>query len=108
MAATPFYFCRGEKMADLKEVINELRYCIDVADQYDFIEETVRVPVLRGALELLEDKKPWTPTFNCGKAYCGKCSQRIPKKHVMKSHYCSNCGCAIDWPDPDWGIGRYA
>ena len=97
-------------MADLKEVINELQYCIDVADQYDLIEETVRVPVLQGALELLEDKVPSTPTFWQGKAYCGKCDSRIPKKQVMKSHYCASCGWPIQWPSkkPDYGVGNDA
>ena len=38
---------------------------------------------------------PVKPTWKCGKAYCGRCGRRIPKK--IKAHYCHKCGQKVDW-----------
>ena len=43
----------------------------------------------------LKDLEPIKPTFQQGKAYCGKCGCRIPTK--IKARFCHKCGKEIKW-----------
>ena len=50
------------------------------------------------AEELLKEQKPTLPTWSQGKAYCGKCGQRLPRKSAdMEINYCGYCGQAVKW-----------
>lgn len=50
------------------------------------------------ALVLLKEQEQTSPTWIQGKAYCGRCSQRLPRKSVdRETNYCSYCGQAVKW-----------
>ena len=50
------------------------------------------------AEELLKEQEPMKPTWSQGKAYCGKCGQRLPRKSVDREiNYCGYCGQAVKW-----------
>lgn len=54
------------------------------------------------ALNLLKERKPVKPTWNQGKAYCGQCGQKMPRKcDGIERRYCSFCGQAVKWNDKD-------
>lgn len=93
-----------------QERLNQLDSYIGIANNVGFKTLEVDVDLLNEAVTELKNKVPSTPTFWQGKAYCGKCDKRIPKKQVMKSHYCASCGWPIQWPSkkPDHGVGKDA
>ena len=48
------------------------------------------------AEELLKEQEPALPTWSQGKAYCGKCGHRLPRKRADKEiNYCGYCGQAV-------------
>ena len=50
------------------------------------------------AVELIKAQEPTSPTWSQGKACCGKCSQRLPRKSAdRETNYCSYCGQAVKW-----------
>ena len=52
------------------------------------------------AIALLKEQEPMKPTWSQGKAYCGKCGQRLPRKMADKEiNYCCHCGQAVKWDD---------
>ena len=56
----------------------------------------------KDALELLKEQEPALPTWSQGKAYCGKCGQRLPRKSADREiNYCSYCGRAVKWDAVD-------
>ena len=53
---------------------------------------------LTDAITLLEEQEPALPTWSQGKAYCGKCGHRLPRKRADREiNYCSRCGRAVKW-----------
>ena len=52
------------------------------------------------AIALLKEQEPAMPTWRQGKAYCGKCGQRLPRKRADREiNYCGYCGQAVKWND---------
>ena len=52
------------------------------------------------ALTLLKEQEPMKPTWSQGKAYCGKCGQRLPRNRPDKEiNYCGYCGQAVKWDE---------
>jgi hypothetical protein len=52
----------------------------------------------KGILVLLKDQEPAMPTWRQGKACCGKCGQRLPRKMADREiNYCGYCGQAVKW-----------
>ena len=50
--------------------------------------------------KLLKEQEPIKPTWSQGKAYCGNCGQRLPRKcDGIERRYCSFCGKAVKWND---------
>ena len=50
------------------------------------------------ALAMLKEQEPVKPTWSQGKAYCGKCGHRLPRKRADKEiNYCGYCGQAVKW-----------
>ena len=50
------------------------------------------------ALVLLKKQEPALPTWSQGKAYCGKCGHRLPRKRADKEiNYCGYCGQEVKW-----------
>ena len=48
----------------------------------------------------LKEQEPVKPTWWQGKAYCGKCGQKMPRKRDgIERRYCSFCGRAVKWND---------
>ena len=46
----------------------------------------------------MKEQEPALPTWSQGKAYCGKCGQRLPRKRAdRETNYCSCCGQAVKW-----------
>lgn len=46
----------------------------------------------------LKDQEPALPTWSQGKAYCGKCGQRLPRKCADREiNYCCYCGRKVKW-----------
>ena len=47
---------------------------------------------------LLKEQEPASPTWEQGKAYCGKCGQRLPRKRADREiNYCGYCGRQVKW-----------
>lgn len=42
----------------------------------------------------LKEQEPVKPTWSQGKAYCGICGQRLPRK---RADNCGYCGQAVKW-----------
>lgn len=56
--------------------------------------------VITSAIALLKEQEPVKPTWSQGKAYCGKCGQRLPRKRSDKEiNYCGYCGQKVKWDD---------
>lgn len=54
--------------------------------------------LMEDALDLLKEQEPALPTWSQGKAYCGNCGQRLPRKSVDREiNYCGYCGKAVKW-----------
>ena len=50
------------------------------------------------AIAMLKEQEPLKPTWSQGKAYCGKCGQRLPRKRADREiNYCGYCGQAVKW-----------
>jgi len=50
------------------------------------------------ALELLKEQEPASPTWEQGKAYCGQCGQKLPRKRADREiNYCGYCGRPVKW-----------
>lgn len=50
------------------------------------------------AIELLKEHELVVPEWSQGKAYCGKCGMRLPRKRDgIERRYCSFCGQAVKW-----------
>ena len=93
-------------MPDNKKVINHLliiRTWNEVGkayayDEMDKKEKAKTVEWIDDTLELLKEQEPVKPTWSQGKAYCGKCGQRLPRKREDREiNYCGYCGQAVKW-----------
>ena len=75
---------------DFKSFINEL----DIPkDDYNGIMEYID-----DGYALLKEQEPMKPTWSQGKAYCGNCSQKLPRKREDKEiNYCGCCGQEVKW-----------
>ena len=50
------------------------------------------------AERLLKEQEPASPTWEQGKAYCGQCGQRLPRKKADREiNYCGYCGRPVKW-----------
>jgi NADH pyrophosphatase NudC (nudix superfamily) len=73
---------------------------VPVQSLIDHIKTAIDVdPWAKGmAEELLKEKEPVKPTWRQGKAYCGQCGQKMPRKcDGIERRYCSFCGQAVKW-----------
>ena len=52
------------------------------------------------AIAMLKEQEPVKPTWSQGKAYCGNCGQRLPRKCAgIERRYCSFCGRKVKWDE---------
>lgn len=99
-------------MANREKVIKGLTGCITAglekacpADCPYFLQcfpdvgpATPFVLVMQDALALLKYQEAVKPTWSQGKACCGNCGQRLPRKRMDKEiKYCGCCGQAVRW-----------
>lgn len=50
------------------------------------------------AIALLKEREPILPSWRQGKAYCGECGKRLPRKSADREiNYCSDCGQEVKW-----------
>lgn len=50
------------------------------------------------AIELLKEQETVKPEWSQGKAYCGNCGQKLPRKSKDKEiNYCGYCGQGVKW-----------
>jgi hypothetical protein len=50
------------------------------------------------AVALLKEHEPASPTWEQGKAYCGNCGQKLPRKRADREiNYCGYCGRQVKW-----------
>ena len=79
--------------------LNDIAYSITRADYTPEQERRLAQSSLQFIKELEEmASKEMTavkPTWQCGKAYCGRCGKRIPMK--IGACYCHKCGRKIQW-----------
>lgn len=91
----------GKTMDDREKVIkgleklrNDLGY--GLPDRSNVVIEYLNS--LTDAITLLEEHEPALPTWSQGKAYCGKCGHRLPRKRADREiNYCCHCGQAVKW-----------
>lgn len=84
-------------MTDREKVIKEFELFIKEFHP-TCTSEGVDLDMLREVLALLEEQEPVKPTWSQGKAYCGKCGQRLPRKRADKKiNYCGYCGQKVKW-----------
>ena len=80
-------------MIDRKKVIKALEdaYVTDGVIKMSIQDRDVLVA-------LLKEQEPASPTWEQGKAYCGKCGQRLPRKRADREiNYCGYCGRPVKW-----------
>ena len=53
---------------------------------------------IRDAISLIQKQKAVKPEWWQGKAYCGGCGAKLPKKKYS-INFCGKCGHMIDWGD---------
>lgn len=71
---------------------------IAIAENNDQNTLFVTIDALKEILALLKDQEAALPTWSQGKAYCGKCGQRLPKKSADREiNYCCYCGRSVKW-----------
>ena len=59
---------------------------------------TAFLEMMTNVLTLLKEREPMKPTWSQGKAYCGNCGQRLPRKcDGIERQFCSFCGQAVRW-----------
>ena len=64
-------------------------------ENYSMLREALDI-----AIVMLKEQESIKPTWNQGKAYCGQCGQRLPRKcDGIERRYCSFCGKAVKWND---------
>ena len=81
----------------MKEIETIIQEIID-AQNADPFDAEATTDALTDALDLLENFLAVVPTWNQGKAYCGKCGQRLPRKREdRKINYCGYCGRPVKW-----------
>ena len=84
-------------MAELEKVISDIEYGKDLLQnrpEQDTVDYKL-YDILNDALELLKEKQPKKPIYDCPLIRCPKCKNSID----MKQKYCDECGQAIDWKD---------
>lgn len=92
-------------MADREKVIKGLEYCKHTdgveCPNCPYWHEDDCVEILHtDILALLKEQEPALPTWSQGKAYCGKCGHRLPRKRADKEiNYCGYCGQAVKLDD---------
>ena len=80
-------------MTDREQVIAELQFM-----KRDVLEDSDKDITLNKAIALLKEHEPVKPTWSQGKAYCGNCGKRLPRKRAdMETNYCSCCGRGVKW-----------
>ena len=81
----------------MKEIETVIQEIID-AQNADPFDAEATTDALTDALDLLENFLAVVPTWNQGKAYCGKCGMRLPRKREdRKINYCRYCGRPVKW-----------
>jgi len=81
----------------MKEIETVIQEIID-AQNADPFDAEATTDALSDALDLLENHFAVVPTWTQGKAYCGKCGQRLPRKRADREiNYCGYCGRQVKW-----------
>ena len=98
-------------MPDREKVIEGLKCCFENAkcDGCPYEMECRKIlfktkenhcPILDDILAILKEQEPALPTWSQGKAYCGRCGQRLPRNMADKEiNYCGYCGQAVKWDE---------
>jgi hypothetical protein len=91
-------------MIDREKVIKGLHCCAHtdgincIHCPYDIKGEDCTAKMSMDVLTMLKEQEPAMPTWRQGKAYCGKCGQRLLRKTAdRKINYCGYCGQAVKW-----------
>lgn len=89
----------GMVMADREKYVEILSEITEAAKKFNE-DVPIRISLIcvKDILELLKEQEPALPTWSQGKAYCGKCGHRLPRKGAdMEINYCGYCGWAVKW-----------
>ena len=93
-------------MTDREMVIQHFQDAIEASGngtkwrfvRLDIIEKAISL--LNEQDALLKEQEPALPTWSQGRAYCGKCGHRLPRKRAgMEINYCGYCGQKVKWND---------
>ena len=89
-------------MIDRKAVIGGLKILKSDLPSFDLYgygdHNHFATAIVNDAITLLYEQEPALPTWSQGKAYCGKCGQRLPRKRADKEiNYCGYCGQEVKW-----------
>jgi len=77
----------AEHKIPIQSLIDHIKTAIDVDE---WVKEMVE--------NLLKEQEPALPTWSQGKAYCGNCGKRLPRKRAdRETNYCSCCGRGVKW-----------
>lgn len=84
----------------VEELYNMVSFCVERGDDGFSVSTAEDAKTICEALSLLKKQKPMKPSWDCGRAYCPNCRQKLPRKHhEYERNYCSNCGQAVIWND---------
>ena len=86
-------------MSEINKVIEILNKAKTIIEKWGPMFEQYNTPAgIDDAITLLKEQEPAMPTWRQGKAYCGKCGQRLPRKRADREiNYCGYCGQAVKW-----------
>lgn len=86
-------------MVNREAVINRLEEQISVCSLVGGgLDVVINWKLADDILALLKEQEPVKPTWSQGKAYCGNCGQKMPRKcDGIERRYCSFCGKAVKW-----------
>lgn len=101
----------GMSWTKMKDKPNKITAALKVVATGDFYDDEASEETLRYCVEQdledagfdvdvepLKEREPMKPTWSQGKAYCGNCGQRLPRKSADREiNYCSYCGRAVKW-----------
>lgn len=84
----------------VEELYNMVSFCVERGDEGLSVCTLDESKMILSGLQLLKKQKPMKPSWDCGRAYCPNCGQKLPRKHhEYEWNYCSNCGQAVIWND---------
>ena len=77
--SNPYQICDGREF----RAIREPEYCMG--------------QMIKDTIEILDTQIPEKPIWNNGRAFCGSCGMKLPRKHQLDRKFCSYCGKMIKW-----------